>query len=119
LFLSILIAATLTTLAAQSRTPPLTGTWTLRIESHRGSGTPMIILNQQGAALTGHFSGALFGEADLRGSVNGTSVTFTVFAKWQGEKRDLVFVGHYDGRATISGSYSNDFGDGIFKATRK
>ena len=106
-------------LVAQPSKASLSGTWALVVESVNRKATPTVTLKQDGSTLIGHYSGELFGEAALKGMVKGTSVSFTVFAKWQGERQDLSFTGNYDGNRTITGTYSTDFGDGTFVATRK
>ena len=62
---------------------------------------------------------ALIGEAELKGTVKGTAVKFTVFATYQGKREDLMFSGEYDGSGAIKGSQSNSWGSGSFTATRK
>ncbi len=115
--LAPLVAATI---VARAAPVPLTGTWAFTIQADDGStGTPTVTFTQEGTTLTGRYSGVLFGDADLKGTVMGASIAFTVFAQWQGQRQDLIFAGDYDGSRAIKGSYSTDFGEGAFTATRK
>ena len=115
-----LLSTVATTLVAQARPLPVTGVWTLRLKADDGTtGTPTATLEQQGVALAGHFSSLLFGDADLKGTVKGSSIVFTVFAQFQGKTEELSFQGDYDGDNSIKGIYSNNFGNGTFTATRK
>jgi hypothetical protein len=107
-----------TTGATQKHTS-LTGTWTFTIKSGETIGTPTVKFNQRDETLTGHYSSAMYGEADLKGTVKRQSITFTVFAKYQGQPQDLVFTGEYDGSRLIKGTYSTSFGNGAFTAVRK
>jgi hypothetical protein len=61
----------------------------------------------------------MWGEADLAGTVRKKSVTFTVFATYEGDREDLIFTGTYDGRAAIKGTHSSVFGEGTFTAIRQ
>lgn len=114
-----LISVAAATVVAQARPVPVTGTWEFTIRSEQGTGMPTVTFKQDGTKLTGRYTGALFGEADLKGTLKGTSITFTVFAQWQGTRQDMFFTGDYDGKGAINGTYMNDFGSGKFTAARK
>lgn len=119
---SVVILAVLfvaTTGATQNRTTSLTGTWAFTIKSGDTTGSPTVTFNQQNETLTGHYSSALYGEADLKGTVKGQSITFTVFATLERARQDLNFTGEYDGSRSIEGTYSTNFGKGAFTAVRK
>jgi hypothetical protein len=110
---------TATTVATQTRSTPLTGTWAFVVKTGDMTGTPTVAFTQRDEALTGHYSSPLIGEAELKGTVKGTAVKFTVFATYQGKREDLTFSGEYDGSGAIKGSQSNSWGSGSFTATRK
>ena len=113
----VLSAATLC--LAQQRAAPVTGTWTFNILSEQGSGTPTLTFVQQGETLTGKYSGTLFADATLKGTLKGRSITFTVYATFSGARQDSLFTGEYDGDSAMKGTYTNDFGAGTFTAVRK
>ena len=105
--------------SSQSRSKSLTGTWALTIKSGDTTGTPTATFKQQDETLTGHYSSMIYGEAELKGTVKGTSITFTVFATLSGDRQNLMFIGEYDGSDSIKGEYSTNFGNGTFTAVRK
>ena len=78
-----LVVMTMTTLLMAAglfaQTPAdVAGDWALTVETDAGTTTPSVVLEQDGADLTGHYSSETLGEADVTGSVtefcwNGTS----------------------------------------------
>ena len=110
---------TAATVATQTRSAPLTGTWSFIVKTGDMTGMPTVTFTQRDEALTGRYSSPLIGEADLKGTVKGTAVKFTVFATYQNKREDLTFSGEYDGSGAIKGSQSNSWGSGSFTATRK
>ena len=117
--LAISMFAAALTAATGAQPAPVTGAWSFTLQSDQGNGTPSAMFDQRGTALTGRFSSAIFGEADLKGTVNGATIAFTVFAQWQGAAEEMTFKGDYDGKGSIKGTYSNTFGHGTFTAARK
>lgn len=105
--------------AAQDVTEPLTGVWAFTIHSEQGTGTPTVTFEQVGESVRGHYSSTLFGDANLRGTLNGKEITFTVSADWEGGKQALNFTGEYDGSGAMEGTYTTTFGNGAFTAVRK
>src|SRR5262245_49306290 len=65
--------------AAQAKVD-LTGDWTFTVESAAGTSMPTVTFKQDGEKLTGHYSSALVGEAELAGTVKGQTVDFVVTA---------------------------------------
>ncbi len=110
---------TATTVAMQKGSTPLTGKWSFIVKTGDMTGTPTVTFTQRDETLTGHYSSPLIGEADLKGTVKGTAVKFTVFATYEGKREDLTFSGEYDGTGAIKGSQSNSWGSGSFTAARK
>ena len=53
----------------------ITGTWVFEVQTDAGTGTPTVTFKQEGEKLTGHYSSATLGEADLTGTVKGTEST--------------------------------------------
>jgi hypothetical protein len=54
----------------------VSGTWQLTVETSQGSGSPTVVLRQQGDQLTGTFNSQIFGEAKLTGTVKGNAIEF-------------------------------------------
>ncbi len=91
----------------------LDGTWNLKVTSPMGSGTPEFKLKQDGKKLTGHYKGT-FGEAPVKGSVDGNSFNMKIPQSGQW----IVYTGTYAGN-TMKGTI--DFagqGNGDFTGTR-
>ena len=91
----------------------LDGTWKLKVTSPMGSGTPEFKLKQDGKKLSGHYKGT-FGEAPVKGSVDGNSFNMKIPQSGQW----IVYTGTYAGN-TMKGTI--DFagqGNGDFTGTR-
>jgi|SRR5579864_7534685 len=114
---SILLLSALLLLAATAFAVDLTGTWNAKVELGGGqSGSPTFTLKQDGATLTGTYSGAL-GDAPIKGTVKGNEVTI-----------DFEASGaqiHYAGKVDKDGKKMEgtvDYGgqaSGTFTATKK
>ena len=74
--LGLLGIGTLSTAQAADAKTDLTGTWQIEIEIAGQTGTPVFELKQKGDKLTGKYSGQ-FGEADVKGKVDGKKVEFS------------------------------------------
>jgi hypothetical protein len=113
----VLLSTTLD--ARQGGEPSLTGAWSFTVESSAGVGMPTVTFKQDGHSLTGHYSSTMFGEAELKGTVNGASVEFTVQASYQGQAMPLKFSGVVEGKDSMKGKSSSDLGESTFVAKRK
>jgi hypothetical protein len=91
----------------------LDGKWNLKVTSPMGSGTPEFKLTQSGKKLTGHYKGT-FGEAPVKGSVDGNSFIMKIPQSGQ----FITYTGSFAGN-TMKGTI--DFagqGNGDFTGTR-
>ena len=91
----------------------LDGTWNLKVTSPMGSGTPVFKLKQAGNKLSGDYKGT-FGEAPVKGSVDGNNFTMKIPQSGQW----IVYTGTFAGN-TMKGTI--DFagqGNGDFTGTR-
>src|SRR6266545_751331 len=87
LFVVALVGAVSSTriAAAQSSKVDVTGKWALTVTTEAGgTTTPSVTLKQDGEKLTGHYSSASLGEADLTGTVKGQQLDFGFTANAQG-----------------------------------
>lgn len=97
----------------------VTGKWQLNVETQAGSTTPSVTLKQDGDKLTGHYSSATLGEADVTGSVKDADVTFSFTASVQGTSINVTYKGTVD-KDTMKGSLSlGDLGEGSFTGKRQ
>jgi hypothetical protein len=98
----------------------VTGAWAFEVQTEAGSGTPQVTFKQDGEKLTGHYSSAMLGEADLTGSVKGSAIEFTVEASVQGNSISLTFTGTIDDANSMKGKVSfTGLGEGTFTGKRK
>ena len=104
---------------AQAARADVSGVWTFSVESAAGTSTPTVTLKQDGEKLTGHYSSQLMGEAELAGTVKGQVIEFTVSADVQGTRIELRYSGTVEGKDSMKGKLSTEFGDGTFTAKRK
>jgi hypothetical protein len=105
---------------AQSAKVDLTGEWTFTVESAAGTSMPAVTFKQEGQKLTGHYSSALVGEAELTGTVKGQTIEFIVAADVQGTKLQLTYTGTIESKDSMKGKLSlGELGDGTFSAKRK
>ena len=98
----------------------LTGKWLFTVQTSAGNGTPTVMLKQEGDKLTGHYSSAQLGEAELAGTVKGTEMKFTFGTEVQGIHLDVVYTGTIESKDSLKGTMKlGDVGDGTFTAKRQ
>jgi hypothetical protein len=98
----VVIAALLAgvTLAAQKY--DLTGEWTFEVQTDQGSGTPTIVLKQDGNKLTGTYKGQL-GEAAITGTVSGATLKFSFSGNAQGTEFTVTYEGEIESSESVKG----------------
>jgi hypothetical protein len=97
----------------------LTGTWAFTVETSAGAGTPTITLKQDGAKLTGHYSGQL-GEADLMGSLKGGEFMFEFTVEAQGMQLLCTYTGTAESKDSLKGTMTiAGLATGAFTAKRQ
>lgn len=123
-FVAALVVAALQAQSAQAQVD-MSGTWQMEVESQNGTTNPTMMLTQDGMTLTGHYSSATLGEADVTGSVDGNSVTveFTAMIEGLGDA-PLTYQGTVADDGTWSGELVADvqgqsFPLGTFTATKE
>jgi autotransporter translocation and assembly factor TamB len=93
----------------------ITGTWQVKVDLSGQSGAPTFVLKQDADKLTGKYSGA-FGEADMKGTIQGDDVTLDF------EASGIAI--HYQGKLNSDGTKIEgtcDYGgqaSGTFTATK-
>lgn len=89
---SIAIAATVTVLGEGQEPADVAGEWALEVNTEAaGTTTPRVTLRQDGTSLTGRYSSATLGPADVTGTVSGHNVTFSFTADVQGQILDVTY----------------------------
>ena len=71
----------------------VTGKWQLTVETSAGTGTPTMTLKQSGDSVTGHYSSAALGEADVKGSIKGQAITLQLNVELQGTALVVTYAG--------------------------
>jgi hypothetical protein len=103
---------------AQSKVD-VTGKWALDVQTSGGNGTPTVTLKQDGEKVTGHYSSATLGEADVTGTIKGADLTFSFTANVQGTSINVTYTGTVD-KDSMKGSVSlGDVGEGTFTGKRQ
>ncbi|MFO7691483.1 MAG: hypothetical protein R6V57_00215 [Vicinamibacterales bacterium] len=109
--------------ASQTQAPAtidVTGAWALEVQTEAGAGTPQVTFKQDGEKLTGHYSSAVLGEAELAGSIKGQAIEFTVAASVQGNAISITFTGTVDDASSMKGRVTfAGMGEGTFTGKRK
>ncbi len=91
-------------LAAQSGKIDVTGKWTFTVQTDAGGGTPTVTLKQDGEKLTGHYSSANLGEAELTGTLKGADIKFSFNADAGGQAVAVTYTGKVEGKDSMKGS---------------
>jgi hypothetical protein len=121
--LAVIAACLGATAFARTQAPAkidVTGVWAFEVQTEAGTGTPTVTFKQEGEKLTGHYSSAFLGEAELAGSVKGSAIEFSVSANVQGNAVTLTFAGTVDDANSMKGKVSfAGMGEGTFTAKRK
>jgi hypothetical protein len=101
---SVLLIGT-AVLSAQGAKIDITGKWVFDVQTDAGSGTPTVTFKQDGEKITGHYSSATLGEADLTGTLKGQNLTFTFTADVPGAGAlPVTYVAKVEGRDAMKGT---------------
>ncbi|HVW86357.1 MAG TPA: hypothetical protein VHB50_16835 [Bryobacteraceae bacterium] len=93
------------------------GQWTARLEYGRGSAAHNVVLEQDGAKLTGtHF--AEFDSGDLTGTVSGNTLRFQSGYRIQGQHISYLFSGTVSGDKMSGTVAMGEYGETTFTAER-
>jgi hypothetical protein len=96
----------------------VTGTWAMAVETAAGSGTPTMVLKQEGEKLTGQYTGQL-GEAPVTGTVKGSAIEMGFDIAAQGATIHVSYAGTVDGSAMKGTVKLGDFGEGTFTGKKQ
>jgi hypothetical protein len=115
----IVMAAAAGAVAQQSKTD-VTGKWAFNVQTDAGSGTPTVTLKQDGEKLTGHYSSANLGEAELTGTIKGKDIKFSFSADAGGQAVQVTYTGTVDTNDSMKGSVDlGGLAQGTFTAKRQ
>src|SRR5215210_426959 len=95
----------------------VSGAWAFEVETAAGTGSPTVTFKQDGDKLTGHYSSATLGEAELTGTINATAIAFSFTADVQGTSVPVSYKGTVENNSSMKGTISiTGVGDGTFTA---
>jgi hypothetical protein len=105
---------------AETNKVDISGTWAFTVQTSMGTGSPNVTLKQDAEKLTGHYSSATLGEADLTGSVKGKDLNFTFTASMQSTSLVVTYTGTIEDKDTLKGTLDlGGMAQGTFTAIRK
>ena len=112
--LTLLLSLFLFLAPANTQTNKIDGTWKLTVETSAGSGTPTMVLKQNGETeITGTYTGR-FGEMPVKGKRDGNK--FTISFEVQGT--EITYSGTLDGNTMQGTMKMGEMGEGTFKGSR-
>ena len=99
----------------------VSGTWQVTVETSQGSGTPTVVLQQQGEKLTGTFNSQLFGECKITGSVKGNAIEFGFEGEAGGQTLKVNYKGTIESPTAMKGTavYAGFDDNATWSATKK
>ena len=103
---TVVIATAFTAFAvgAQQLLADVTGNWRFAVVTENGTGTPAVVLKQDGEKLTGTYESARMGVRNIEGTVKKDSIRFAL----KGGEVELAFIGVVVDKDNLSGVV--DFG---------
>ena len=104
---ALMVAAALTLMPAAplSAQVNMTGEWALDVDVMGQVSHPSMTLEQDGMAITGHYSSEQLGEQDLTGTVDGDKVTVSFDADFGGQAATVTYTGTVDADGVWSGDF--------------
>jgi hypothetical protein len=99
----------------------VSGTWQVTVETSQGTGTPTVILKQDGEKLTGTFNSQILGEVKLTGTVKGTAIEFGFEGDAGGQTLKVNYKGTIESPTTMKGTavYAGFDDKATWTATKK
>ncbi len=102
--MTVVVLAPLAVIEARQEPADLAGEWALEVTTDAGgTTTPSVALEQDGGTLSGHYSSATLGEADVMGTVDGNDFRFVFDAELQGQGFEVTYTGTLQEDRTLSG----------------
>jgi hypothetical protein len=98
--------------------PNVSGTWTLTVESPMGANESTATFEQSAGTLSGKIASER-GEAPLSGTINNSTVAFSININVQGQALKIDYTGEVTGDAMSGTVKFGDFGEGKWSGKRK
>ena len=105
--------------AAQSAPQNLAGTWDFAVVTENGTGTPVIVIKQEGTKITGTYESGRFGVRAISGAVSGDTLRFVLAPASEGGVA-LTYVGRIVTPDLVKGEVDfQGMGSATFTGTRR
>ncbi len=116
---TVVVLAPLAVMVAGQEDADLSGEWALEVTTDLGgTTTPSVTPEQDGTTLSGHYSSATLGEADVTGTVDGNGFRFVFDAELQGQPFEVSYTGTLEEDGTLSGGIDlGGLASGLFTGT--
>ena len=112
LYLALGLAALL---AAPVSAQDITGTWILSVDlGPGGGGDATFVLEQEGTAVTGTYTGALGDNIELSGTLEDGEIRLT----FESQAGEIIFYGTVDGDTMEGDCIYGQLGDGFFEGSK-
>ncbi|MBP6771489.1 MAG: hypothetical protein KA154_00750 [Gemmatimonadaceae bacterium] len=95
----VAFALSATVAVAQKALADVTGKWAFAVVTENGTGTPSVVLKQEGEKLTGTYESARMGIRNIEGSVKKDSISFAL----KGGEVELTFKGKVVDKDNLEG----------------
>jgi len=116
----LMVAVSAVAIVSAQNKVDVSGTWTFSVQTDAGTGTPTVTLKQDGDKLTGHYSSATLGEADLTGTIKDKELKFSFSADAQGTSLTVTYAGTVEDKDSLKGTVDlGGLASGTFTAKRK
>ena len=97
----------------------LAGTWDFSVVTENGTGTPVIVIKQEGAKITGTYESGRFGVRAISGAVSGDTLRFVLAPASEGGVA-LTYVGRILSADLVKGEVDfQGMGSASFTGTRR
>ena len=82
----------------------ISGMWQLVVETNRGTGSPKLVLQQQGEQITGTISSRILGDSSITGTLMGNVLEFRFEGELQGQTIRVSYKGKIESPNTMKGT---------------
>ncbi|MCU1236726.1 MAG: hypothetical protein JWP63_4693 [Candidatus Solibacter sp.] len=97
------------------------GTWQLAVTTSQGSGTPTMVLQQEGERITGTFNSQIFGQVKISGTVKGNAIEFGFEGSAADQTMKVSYKGTVESPTSMKGTavYAGVDDNATWTATKK
>jgi len=96
----------------------IAGTWNLTVTTQAGTGTPTLVLVQNGENLTGTYTGR-FGESPIKGTYKDGAIAFSFNVSGPMGSAEVTYTGKVDGDTMNGSMQMGSMAGGTFTGAKK